>query len=314
MIFFAGPQAPAGRSMMGRQRLACALLSALALLAACSDRSEREERAPAAPAPFVSAARQARSGDVGDLSQESGPKLAYRHDLTLGLAPAQVAPHFAAARDRCLGDAASCTLLQSSIREGTSATRQPQAMVQVRLTHAAVAPFVAAVTAPLPGEAAGDVVVQDQSTRAEDLTRALADTGRRLAQLKDYRDRLTVLSEKPDNRAEDLIRIAGELAQVQSQIEEVEGRRRGLDERVDTEIVTVNFGATRAQAGAFAPVQEVWARSGPILGESAASALRFAFVSLPWLPVALIGLLLLRLVWRFFRRRRRRPARLRIEP
>ena len=302
----------AGRAASNGARLS-GLACALALLAGCSDRSEREERAPAAPAPFVSAARQARSGEAADLTQESGPKLAYRHDLTLGLAPARVAPHFAAARDRCLKDAAACTLLQSSIREGAGATRQPQAMVQVRLTHAAVAPFVAAVTAPLPGEAPGDVVVQDQSTRAEDLTRALADTGRRLTQLKDYRDRLTALAEKPDNRAEDLIRIAGELSRVQGQIEDVEGRRLSLDERVDTEIVTVNFQATQAQAGAFAPVQEVWARSGPILGESAASALRFTVVSLPWLPVAGIALLLLRLAWRL-RRKRTTPAPARSAP
>nr|WP_232629515.1 DUF4349 domain-containing protein [Methylobacterium sp. Leaf118] len=290
--------------------LACALV----LLTGCSDRSERES-SPAAPAPFVSAARQARPSEAGDLAQpESGPKLAYRHDLTLGLAPAQVAPHFAVARDRCLNEAASgCTLLQSSIREGAGATREPSAMVQVRLPHAGVAPYIAAVTAPLPGEAAGDVVLQDQSTRAEDLTRALADTGRRLSQLTDYRDRLTALAEKPDNRAEDLIRIAGELAQVQGQIEDAEGRRRGLDERVDTEIITVTFRATRAQAGAFAPVQEVWTRSGPILGESAASALRVVVVSLPWLPVVLLGLLLLRVLWRL-RRRRQRPARMRIEP
>ncbi len=294
--------------MMGRHRLACALLPALALLAGCSDRAERNRaEGPPPAAPFAEVARQ------DSRAQENGPKLAYRHDITVALAPDRVAPHFAAARDRCLTDAAlTCTLLQSSIRGG-SGTSQPQATVQVRLAHASVAAFVAAATAPLPGETADDVVLQDQATRAEDLTRALADTVRRLAQLNDYRTRLTALSEKSDNRAEDLIKIASELAQVQSQIEEVDGERRGLDERVDTEIVTVNYRATRAQAGAFAPVQEVWARSGPIFGQSAASALRFAVASLPWLPVALVGLLLLRWVWRL-RRRRRRPARLRIEP
>ena len=283
-----------------------AAVAALTLLAGCSDarrevRQGREGADAAAPAPFVSAAREG-----------SAAKLAYRHDLTVGLAPDRVAPHFAAARDRCLDAAAACTLLNSSIRDG-GGTSQPQAQVQVRLPHEAVAAYVAFVTAPLPGEAAGDVVLIEQATRAEDLTAALTDTGRRLAQLSDYRTRLTALAEKPDNRAEDLIKIAGELAQVQSQIEEAEAARRGLDERVDTEIVTVAFRTSRARAGAFAPVQEVWARSGPILGESAASALRFTVASLPWLPVVLLALLLLRLVWRI-RRGRAQPARTRLEP
>lgn len=278
----------------------------LALLAGCSD-SRREAdgemrmaQAPA-PAPFVSAAREG-----------SAVKLAYRHDLTVGLAPERVAPHFAATRDRCLNEAKTCTLLNSSIRDG-SGTRPPQAQVQVRLPHEAVAPYVAFVTAPLPGEAAGDVALIEQATRAEDLTASIADTGRRLAQLNDYRARLTALAEKPDNRAEDLIKIAGELAQVQSQIEEAEGTRRTLDQRVDTEIVTVNFRASQARAGAFAPVQEVWTRAGPILGESAATALRFTVASLPWLPIVLFAALLLRLVWRI-RRKRAHPARVPLEP
>ncbi len=278
----------------------------VALLAGCSDNRReadgamRMAQAPA-PAPFVSAAREG-----------SAAKLAYRHDLTVGLAPDRVAPHFAAARDRCLTEAATCTLLTSSIRDGGGAS-QPQAQIEVRLPHDAVAPYVGFVTAPLPGEAAGDVALIEQATRAEDLTAALTDTGRRLAQLSDYRTRLTALAEKPDNRAEDLIKIAGELVQVQSQIEEAEGTRRGLDERVDTEIVTVEFRTNRARAGAFAPVQEVWSRSGPILGESAASALGFTVASLPWLPLVLFAALLLRLVWRI-RRKRAQPARVRLEP
>ncbi|MBB2960541.1 DUF4349 domain-containing protein [Methylobacterium sp. R2-1] len=285
--------------------LLLAAIPVLALLAGCSDtrrelRQDGEAAEAAAPAPFVSAARQGGAA-----------KLAYRHDLTIGLAPDRVAPHFTAVRDRCLNESAGCTLLNASIRDG-GGTRQPQARIEVRLPHASVAGYVAFVTAPLPGEAAEDVALIEQATRAEDLTAAIADTGRRLAQLNDYRTRLTALAEKPDNRAEDLIKIAGELAQVQNQIEEAEGARRTLGERVDTEVVTVAFRTSRARAGAFAPVQEVWSRSGPILGESAASALRFTVASLPWLPIVLLALLLLRLVWRI-RRKRAQPARVRLE-
>ena len=119
MTFFAGPQAPAGRSKTGLRGLACALIPALALLAGCSGSERNRAEGPPPAAPFAEVARQdARA-------QENGPKLAYRHDLTVALAPDRVEPHFAAARDRCLTDAAlTCTLLQSSIRGG-SGTSQP---------------------------------------------------------------------------------------------------------------------------------------------------------------------------------------------
>lgn len=86
-----------------------------------------------------------------------------------------------------------------------------------------------------------------------------------------------------------------------------------LDQQVDTEIVTVNVRSSQARAGAFAPVQEVWTRSGPILGEHAASALRFTVASLPWPPIVLLAALLLSLVWRI-RRKRAHPACVRLEP
>ena len=80
--------------------------------------------------------------------------------------------------------------------------------------------------------------------------------------------------------------------------------------RIEPTIANVRWGAFDA---AFAPVQEVWSRSGPILGESAASALRFTVASLPWLPLVLFAASLLRLVWRI-RRKRAHPARVRLEP
>lgn len=197
--------------------------------------------------------------------------------------------------------------MQSSIRAASGPLARPDARIQVRLPHEAVGPYVAFLTAPLPGEAAGDVVLREQTTRAEDLGRPVADTGRRLAQLSDYRDRLTALAQKPDTRVEDLVKIASEQSQVQAQIEEIEGRRRSLDERLETEMLSVAFRSDEARGDLLAPVADAWARSGRILGDSAGSALRFAIASLPWLPIVVIGLFILRAVWRL--RRRARPGR-----
>ena len=58
-----------------------------------------------------------------------------------------------------------------------------------------------------------------------------------------------------------------------------------------------------------APSRYDYILAGQTFGASAADALRFAVASLPWLPVAAIGLLLVRVLWRLRRRRRARIGR-----
>ncbi|WP_244474905.1 DUF4349 domain-containing protein [Methylobacterium sp. Leaf99] len=283
--------------MAGRRSLVAAALGLAALLGGCSDARPPAPEV-ASPLPSMQANRSAAA------------KLAFTHDLTLGLPPDRVAPHFAAARNRCLSDTGlGCVLVSSSLEDGARPSGRPQAQIQVRLPHESVAPYVAFLTAPLPGEAAGDVVLRRQATRADDLTTPLEDGDRRLAQLTAYRARLDELAAKSDTRVEDLIRIAGELSKVQSQVEEGEARQRGLQRRVDTEIVSVFFHSDGARSGAFAPVEDAWSQAGQTFGASAGDALRFAVASLPWLPVAAIGLLLVRVLWRLRRRRRARIGR-----
>jgi len=275
---------------------ATAWLAAL-LLGGCSDTR------PPAPEGVSSPA-------LAQSNRNSAAKLAYTHDLVIGLPPARVAAHFTAARDRCLTDAGlGCVLVSSSIDDGPRPLGRPQAQIQVRLPHDSIAPYVAFLTAPLPGEAAGDVVLRRQATRADDLTTPMEDGERRLAQLTAYRARLDELAAKSETRVEDLIRIAGELSKVQSQIEEGEARQRGLQRRVDTEIVSVALRSDGARSGAFAPVEEAWSQAGQTFGASAGTALRFAVASLPWLPVVAIGLFLVRALWRLRRRRRARIGR-----
>lgn len=275
-------------------------LAALAAIGGCSDsRPPKPE--------FQASDRRATARlnpMVRPLAQTSDAKLAYTHDLTIGLPPQRVTAHFEAARDRCLNEATlKCVLVAASIDDGQRPSGRPQAQIQVRLPHDSVAPFMAFVTAPLPGEAAGDVVLRSQSTHADDLTDAIEDGGRRLAQLTAYRTRLDAIAARPDPRVEDLIRIAQELAQVQSQIEEADAKQRGLSQRVDTEIVSVALRSDEARAGPLAPVEEAWAQAGQTFGMSAGSALRFVVAGLPWIPLLLIGVFLLRALWRLRGRR-----------
>ena len=279
--------------MRGRHPVSCvglALVSA-ALVSGC--RKEGVD-APAFVTSFAAGPKAA--GDA---------KLAYSHTLTIDVAAERLAAHFGAARDRCLSDPAlRCVLVESLIEQDPTGAVRPHGWIAVRLPHDAVSVYVVAVTAALPGEAAA-VVVRAQGTRAEDLSRPFEDGARRLAQLSDYRARLTELAERPDTKTDDLIKIAGEVSRAQSEIEAADAQQRGLTERVESEALTIALESDLAAGGIWAPVRETWRRAGALLGESAGDALRFAIVALPWTPIAVGILALLRWVWR---RHRGKPA------
>jgi hypothetical protein len=252
----------------------------------------------AAPAPAPAAAAPAADA----LAQTA--KLAYRHNLQLEMAASSIEPRYNRAVKDCQQNTAlNCVILNSSISlSDSSGGARPSASLTVRLSHGAVAPFEGGLLAPLPGEAAGDTVTRSRSTSAEDLTNAIADVDRRQAQLTDYRDRLTALLSRPDVKVEDLIKIESEISETQSQLDVIAAQQKTLNQRVDTEIVSVSLNAHAALGNVTGPIVLAWREAGPILGESTATALRFAIGILPWLPIVAIGLLIIRLAFRRWRR------------
>jgi hypothetical protein len=271
-------------------------------LAACSREPETnvaQTRTSAAIAPAAPAN-----------SAQQSAKLAYSHQLALEMPAASLRARFERARDRCLEDAAlGCVVLHASINMGSRDDGMlPFAQLTVRLPHSAVATFEDSLIAALPGEQAGEALIRSRSTSAEDLSQAIADADRRLAQLTDYRERLTALAARQDVRAEDLIKIEGELSSVQGQIETLTAQKRGLDRRVDTESLSIGFQSIVTLGNAGAPIARVWNQGAALLGDSAADALRFAILSIPWLPlVALAVFLATRIRW-FLRRRPTAPT------
>jgi hypothetical protein len=161
--------------------------------------------------------------------------------MRLDMPAASVEARYDRAIKKCLDDAKlNCVVLNTSfgVAELVGAP-QPSATLTVRLAHDAVAPFEADLLAPLPGEAPNDATLRSHSTTADDLTAAIADVERRQAQLSDYRDRLMELLKRSDVRVEDLIRIESELSNTQSQLETIAAQAKTLDQRVDTERLTI---------------------------------------------------------------------------
>jgi hypothetical protein len=286
-------------------RSVCALVLLLALGGCDRNKSEvaDQQSFAAAPAPARMMA--------GKAAPPEGPKLAYSHDLSIETKADSVKPRFEQVRDACLNQVIpGCVLLRADIAEqGFDRGRHPVATLSVRLTHEGVAPFEQAVLKPLPGEQTDDVAVLSRSTSAEDLTAVIADGDRRLAQLTDYRDRLTQLAKRADAKVDDLIKVEGELSTTRSQIEELTADQSRLNQRVATEMETVQI-AGRVTVGRDSGIAAVWHKAGELLDGSVADALQFLIQAVPWVIALLVVLVLLpvmrvvvRVLWRAGRRR-----------
>jgi uncharacterized protein DUF4349 len=270
-------------------------LALLLVLSGC-DKPSSVPAPAAAPAP-------PRVGGFA-VASRAAPKLAYSHDLQLEMPATSIKSRYDRAVDRCLNDAKlNCVVLKTEFSTGEQlGMPRPSASLTVRLPHDAVGPFEEDLLAPVAGEAQGDAVLRSSSTVADDLTDAIEDMEQRQAQLTDYRDRLAELSKRPDVKVEDLIKIESELSNTQSQLEEIAAQKKALDQRVDTESLSIYF-APRDVLGNFSdPIVRAWHQASRVLGDSTATALNFVVAALPWLPIAAIGLLLIRLVFRRWRR------------
>lgn len=237
----------------------------------------------------------------------NGPKLAYHHWLEFEMPAASVAARYERARDKCLAEpAGACILLNASIDAGDARNgRPPHASLAMRVPHDAVAGVEQAILQPVAGEAAGTVQLRARNTTADDLTAAIQDVDRRLAQLTDYRDRLTGLAKRADAKVEDLIKVEQELSSTQNEIESITAEQKHLNEQVATELLTINLSAQAAVESMTGPIGQVWRNAGVLLGKNTAAALRFAIGAVPWLVVAAVAALLLAVLRGVFRRRRK---------
>ena len=291
-------------------RSVCAIAVMLAL-SGCGQRRSNDSAAidAFAPPPAAAAAQMM----AGKRAEPEGPKLAYSHDLSIETKADTVKQRFEQVRDACVSGAiAGCVLLNASIEETESRfnqARHPVATLSVRLTHEAVGPFEQAVLKPLPGEEASDVAVVSRSTSAEDLTAAIMDGDWRLAQLTDYRDRLTQLAKRADAKVDDLIKVESELSTTQSQIEELTAQQKRLGERVATELETVRI-TGKVAVGRGSEIAEVWHRSAKILDGAVADSLQFVITAVPWIVTFMVVMILLpivrilvRVLWRVGRPR-----------
>lgn len=297
--FPADPVQPGGRRRIGGARCAATVFALVLALGGCGPSAPKmAEPEGVAPAAARAMAPGPSAGTPANV------KLAYSHALVLAMPSASIKPRYQRALDRCISDIGlGCIIISASFNAGDAAEfLPPTAALSVRLPHGSVAAFEADLLAPLPGQASGDAFLRSRATSAEDLTRTIADLEQRQTQLTDYRERLTALARRTDAKVEDLIKIESELSNVQSELESIAGQRKGLDERVATESLAIDFRSQSEAGTLLGPIVQAWREAGGVLGDNAGNAIRFVVAALPWAPIAGIGLVLLRLTVRRWRR------------
>ncbi len=227
--------------------------------------------------------------------------LAYTHSVGLEVAGGAIAAHFNVARDRCLNTPAlQCILLRADFGSspvfGVPADTAPrsQGSLALRLPHDQIAGFAASLTEPLPNEAAGLVRVLRQSMTAEDLSQPIADTGQRVAQLQSYLASLKALGDRLTIGVGDLVKIAGETARTQTEIEAAQAEQRNLSRQVTTEELDISFEEPQPPPPpAPDPIAASWGNAHDTFNRNVAAALDAGIATLPWLPLAIVGLVFL---------------------
>jgi hypothetical protein len=273
------------RSPVRRAALLVSMCATL-LVAACSKTAH--DQGGMAPAPKEMAA------PAGDSAGKRRATLATTRSVQMQVAPEAIAPLFTSTQAACEADVDSqCVVMASRLETGERA----HAELTLRAAPAGIARLLARLHA-------GTGLV-GESASSQDLAAPIVDSERQMAMAREYRDSLLALRAKGSNDIKTLMSVNEELARVQSQLESATGERAHLQQRVDTETLTVSIDSTGAhETHAWRSITDAFREFGTHLAEAAGGAITFVAYAIPWAVVLLPLAWSVRWLWR-----RRRGAR-----
>lgn len=263
-------------------------------LSACSKKHESgagdasSAMMAAAPAPQESAKM------AGNVEQRSEQRfLAYEHRVSLEVEPPQLERLYRDLQEACANEATwHCTVMDASIQ-----LERDQRGGTAHLNVRASPEGVRAMRKRLADS--GGVV--SQGTHVDDLGQPIAEVGKRLEMLKNYRASLLDLQRKA-TKVEDLILIAEKLAETQSELEAATGENAHLMDRVNREVLSVNLSTRQTAARSlWAPIGNAFREFLPSLVRASASVVEAVAYLLPWgivLSVIVALFIKLRRKWR----------------
>lgn len=253
-------------------------LIGILLLGALAGCSRKEDAGASQHFSEPAGADRHRAGQAG-ATPPARRTLAYSHSLAVDVTEEKVTPTFEAGQAACRAMTVElCTVLNAQLNgPETGQPDRAHLAASATLTMRALPPAIPKLIAAFATR--GEVT--RQSTRAEELSGPLEDQAKKLALLKDYRERLEALRGRAANDIDGLIKINHELAQVQGELEAAAGKQAELQQRVDTELLEVTIQSQRHQSF-WRPIAQSLGEFSASLSLGTASAISGAAWLLPW--------------------------------
>ncbi|MEO0548893.1 MAG: DUF4349 domain-containing protein [Pseudomonadota bacterium] len=222
--------------------------------------------------------------------------IAYSHSIGMTLPKGGVDPLMQSHVETCRSAGTStCIVLNSNISSDDPDYAYGQ--LAIRATPDWIETFLGGLEADV--DAAGGDITQ-RSTSAEDLTRAILDTGARLDAQKTLQGRLFGLLERRDGELGDLLQIERELARVTGDIESIEAQLKTLRLRVSMSRLDISY-RTKPPAfdsGRGSPLGEAFGDFFYNLSSAIAAVITAFAVGLPWIVLIAVFLWIwLKLIW-----------------
>jgi hypothetical protein len=229
---------------------------------------------------------QSTLSDVEKVQRDSTKFLAYEHSLSVETSEGELGHSYQRTLAACNSDKENnCTILDSKISSGKNIS----AFIHLRIKPNGVKKI--AETASQKGS------IINESTHIEDLAKPIIDNERRLNMLESHRDRLLALQEKASNNIESLIKISEELSKVQAELENDKGQNSHLLQRVNMDIVKINF-AVEANKSFWKPISQSFSNFSVNLSKGIADTIRGVAYFLPWSIVTILFIFFIRFLWR----------------
>jgi hypothetical protein len=233
-------------------------------------------------------ARPMQAANDGEASM-----LAYEHDVEVRLDADRIEATLDAVRSACESKRfGACQILSAERRGG----RNAHGSLRMRAEPRAIEPLISS------GGKGGEVVARD--TTAEDLAVAVRDNTLLRDRLRKQHARLLEFQDRKDLKVDDVIALSEQLSRVEAELEAAERDAATHRRRLETQLLTIQFSPHATQEGR-SEVAEAFADTGRVMAGSTAFVVRVIAALIPVLVVLVIGIWLLRRMWRWVRGRKR---------
>jgi hypothetical protein len=217
--------------------------------------------------------------------------LAYEHFVTVDIKEENILPAYKSTIEACINDTENnCTILDSRISSG----KYPSAYIRLRIKPEGVKGIVAIASSK------GKVI--QESTHVEDLAKPVVDNKKRLKMLESHHGRLLLLQEKASNDIESLIKVSSELSKVQSELEQAMGENAFLLQRVNMDIVNINF-QVKLSRSFWKPICRSLSSFSNNLSDGISGTIVAVAYLLPGLILIFLLFIFIRYLWRKLRKK-----------